>query len=71
MAILDKKGRLRNSQADLDAFNAYCRSRVRFMKNSQKFLKLVSLEYGALLAATIQEPEYDSDHWKGIFSRRG
>jgi hypothetical protein len=48
MAYIDKNGALRNSKEDLDAFQAYCRERVKLMKNSAAFLREIERDYDGL-----------------------
>ena len=44
---VDKKGNLRNSSEDLEALTAYCRERVKLMKNTDVFLELIDLQWDA------------------------
>lgn len=45
MPYIDESGALRNSKEDLEAFQAYCRERVKLMKYSIAFLREVDRDY--------------------------
>jgi len=45
MSHIDKNGALRNSKEDLEAFTAYCREKIKLLKNSDAFIEFINLKY--------------------------